>query len=107
MTWTLSNFLIQLISGVLGAHAAATALHEHHFGFIGHTLAGIAGGALGGFFLQQLAVTMVTASGALNAPTALENFILQALSGAGSGGCVMLVTGLILHAIGEHRTKQK
>lgn len=107
MTWTLSNFLIQLVAGVLGAHAAATALHEHHFGVIGHTLAGIAGGALGGFFLQRLAVTMVTASGGLTTPTAAENFILQALSGAGSGGCVVLVTGLILHAIGEHRAKQK
>lgn len=107
MTWTLTNFLIQLIAGVLGAHAAATALHEHHFGFVGHTIAGFAGGALGGLFLQQLAVTMVTASGGLNAPSAVENFILQAMSGAGTGGCVMLVTGLILHAIAEHRAKQK
>ena len=104
MTWTLTNVIIQLVMGVLGAHAAATAVHEHHFGFIGHTLTGAIAGALSGYFLQQLAVTVVTASGSLNEVGAVDNFILQGLAGAASGGCLMLVIGLIVHSFGQHRS---
>jgi uncharacterized membrane protein YeaQ/YmgE (transglycosylase-associated protein family) len=106
MTWTFSNFLIHIGAGILGAHAVASALHDHRFGFVGHTLAGLLGGILSGYFFQELAVTMVTASGSLNEPTLGENIILQALAGAASGACAMLFVGFAKHAIDDHRAKK-
>ena len=38
MTWTLTSLVIQIITGVVGGHLAATAAHEHSFGAVGHTL---------------------------------------------------------------------
>jgi hypothetical protein len=36
------------IAGFAGAHFAAPALHEHRFGWLGHSLVGLIAGALGG-----------------------------------------------------------
>jgi uncharacterized membrane protein YeaQ/YmgE (transglycosylase-associated protein family) len=44
MIWTSTNLVIQIVTGVLGAHFAASAAEEHGFGFFGHTLAGLVGG---------------------------------------------------------------
>ena len=106
MNWTLTNLIIQAITGIFGAHVAAIAAREHGFGFIGHTLVGLIGGAGSGYFLQTLAVTMVTGSGSLNEPTAAENVILQGLAGAGVGGCLMLIVGFGRHAINEHKAQK-
>jgi uncharacterized membrane protein YeaQ/YmgE (transglycosylase-associated protein family) len=76
MIWTSTNLVIQMVAGVLGAHFVATAAHEHGFGFIGHTIAGLIAGALSGYFLQKLAVTVVTASGSLNDVDAANNAVL-------------------------------
>jgi hypothetical protein len=107
MTWTATNLIIQVITGILGGHAAAAAAKEHEFGLIGHTIAGAIGGALSGYFLQNLAVTMVTASGSLNEPTAVENAFIQAVTGLAAGGIVTLVTGLVKHAIDQHNTTKQ
>ena len=48
MTWTLWGLVVEAFAGFLGAHAAAGAAHERRFGFLGHSLAGLAGGALSG-----------------------------------------------------------
>ena len=90
MIWTSTNLVIQMVAGVLGAHFVATAAHEHGFGFIGHTIAGLIAGALSGYFLQKLAVTVVTASGSLNDVDAANNAVLQGLTGLTAGGCLML-----------------
>ena len=102
MIWTSSNLVIQIFTGVLGAHFAATAAREHGFGFFGHTLVGAIGGALSGYFLQTLAVTLVTGSGSLNEIRAVDNAVLQGLAGIAAGGCLMLVVGFIKHSI-DHR----
>jgi hypothetical protein len=100
MEWTLTNFWIQVVGGVLGAHGAATAAaKEHSFGAIGHTVVGALGGALGGFFLQTLATTMVTGTGSLNEPRIVEVVVLQGLTGAVVGGIAMLLVGFIKHSI--------
>ena len=52
MNWTATNMVIQIIAGVLGAHGAAVAAHEHRFGFLGHTLAGALAGAVSGYGLS-------------------------------------------------------
>jgi hypothetical protein len=46
MTWSVTNFIIQIIAGIVGGHAAAAAVHDHQFGALGHTIAGAAGGAV-------------------------------------------------------------
>jgi hypothetical protein len=102
MTWTSTNLVIQILTGVLGAHFAAAAAREHGFGFLGHTLAGAIGGALSGYFLQKLAVTLVTGSGSLNEITAVDNAVMQGLAGVAAGGCLTLVVGFIKHSI-DHR----
>jgi hypothetical protein len=104
MTWTVANLVIQLIAGILGGHAAAALVKEHSFGWLGHTVAGAAGGAFSGYFLQTLAATVVTASGSLNQPTVVENGIIQGLAGLVAGGVVMLVVGLAKHGIEHHRS---
>jgi hypothetical protein len=102
MIWTSTNLVIQILTGVLGAHFAATAAREHGFGFLGHTLVGALGGALSGYFLQTLAVTLVTGSGSLNEIRAVDNAVLQGLAGIAAGGCLALVVGFIKHSI-DHR----
>jgi uncharacterized membrane protein YeaQ/YmgE (transglycosylase-associated protein family) len=100
MIWTSTNLVIQILTGVLGAHFAATAAREHNFGFLGHTLVGAIGGALSGYFLQTLAVTLVTGSGSLIG--AVDNAVLQGLAGIAAGGCLTLVVGFIKHSV-DHR----
>jgi hypothetical protein len=90
MTWTITNLLVQAVIGVLGAHIAAAVIHDHAFGFRGHTQVGLIAGGFGGAFLQQTANTVVMASGELNEPTAVQIFILQALAGAISGAIAMM-----------------
>ena len=93
--WTILNLVIQAIAGILGAHAAALAAHEHRFGFIGHSLVGLAAGVLSGFFLQRIVMTTVTASGDAMPITALDAGIYQAVAGLAVGGMAMLVVGLL------------
>jgi uncharacterized membrane protein YeaQ/YmgE (transglycosylase-associated protein family) len=104
MMWTLTNLVIQIITGILGGHAAAAASREHSFGALGHTIAGAAGGALSGTFFQTYISTVVTAGGAVNEPTAIEQDIIQAVTGAVVGGICTLLVGFIKRAIDEHKS---
>jgi uncharacterized membrane protein YtjA (UPF0391 family) len=94
MTWTVSNLIIQIIAGVLGAHGAAAGLKEHNFGALGHTLAGAVGGTLSGVFLQTV-VRSVTVTGIPIEPTLLERVIIQGIVGAAAGAATMMVIGFI------------
>jgi uncharacterized membrane protein YeaQ/YmgE (transglycosylase-associated protein family) len=106
MIWTSTNLVIQIVTGILGAHFVASAAEEHSFGFFGHTIAGLVGGTLSGYFLQKLAVTVVTASGSLNEVDAADNAVLQGLTGLAAGGCLMLVVGFIKHSIEKHKAEK-
>ena len=107
MIWTSTNLVIQIVTGILGAHFAATAAREHDFGFFGHTITGAIGGGLSGYFLQQLAVTVVTASGSLNEISAADNAVMQGLAGIAAGGCLTLVVGFIKHAREQHHAQKE
>jgi uncharacterized membrane protein YeaQ/YmgE (transglycosylase-associated protein family) len=104
MPWTLANLAIQIITGILGGHAAAAASREHSFGALGHTIAGAAGGALSGTFLQTYISTVVTAGGSVNEPTAVEQAVIQAVTGAVVGGICTLLVGFIKRSIDEHKS---
>ena len=103
-TWTFANLILQTIAGRFGALAAAAAAKDHHFGLVGHTIAGAAGGAVSGYFTQLLAVTVVTASGSLNHVTRVDNAVIQVLTGARAGGITMLAVGLLKHSIYQNRS---
>jgi hypothetical protein len=103
MEWTFTSLVIQTVAGLIGANLAATAAHEHRFGFWRHTLVGLASGALAGLTLQQYASTVVTASGSLNQPTQVQIFASQALTGGVIGAIAMIVIGFIIN----ERSKQK
>jgi uncharacterized membrane protein YeaQ/YmgE (transglycosylase-associated protein family) len=66
MTWTLTNFLIEMIAGIVGGHAIAAIAKEHSFGALGHSITGALGGAFSGYFLQTLAATVVDSTGEIN-----------------------------------------
>ncbi len=67
MTWTV--LVIEIIAGIVGAHAISATAKEHSFGAIGHTVAGAVGGAISGYFLQTLAATVVNSTGAVQQHT--------------------------------------
>ncbi|MGA2055745.1 MAG: hypothetical protein ABSG88_10575 [Bradyrhizobium sp.] len=96
MEWTFANLIIQTVAGLIGSHIAAAAAHEHRFGFWGHSLVGLVSGAVGGLALQTYAATMVTGSGTLNAPTHVQVFASEALTGAVIGAIAMMTIGLII-----------
>jgi hypothetical protein len=81
--WTMWGSAVQTVAGFLGGQAAASAAHEHRFGFLGHSLAGLVGGALSGIFLQPAVFTIVTGSGSQNASTTVEIAVLHALNRRG------------------------
>jgi hypothetical protein len=106
MTWTFTNLVIQIIAGILGGNAAAAASKEHSFGALGHTIVGAVGGGLSGAFFQTLVGTMVTAGGNLNEPTAVEQAVLQGLTGAAAGGILTLVLGFIKNSVEHHKSSE-
>jgi hypothetical protein len=90
MEWSVTNLLIQIVTGILGAHAAAVAVKEYSFGVLGHTVAGMIGEALSGYFLQTLVATVVTGANSFNEPRMVEQVVVQGLAGAVGGGIAML-----------------
>lgn len=97
MDWT-TNLIVQIVAGLAGAHVAATALHEHRFGWVGHSLVGLIAGALSGYFLQAIALTVVNGAGGINEPTVVEAAIIETLTGAAAGGIAMVIVGFLVHA---------
>jgi hypothetical protein len=103
MSWTVTNLFIQVIMGLIGGHVAAVAAHEHSFGVVGHTITGLIGGMLSGYFLQTAVGTLLNGSGLANAPDPVSQAILQALAGLVAGAVVTLVVGLVEHSLEHHK----
>ena len=96
MEWTITNLILQTVGGLAGAHFAATALHDHRFGMLGHSLVGLLAGALSGYFIQLLVLTVVTGSGSLNEPRNVDIFVIEGLTGMVVGGIAMAAVGMML-----------
>jgi len=97
MDWT-TGLIVQIVAGLAGAHMAAAALHEHQFGWIGHSLIGLIAGALSGYFLQATVLTLVTASGSMTPPTAVEAAVIEGMTGAVVGAIAMAAAGFLINA---------
>ncbi len=106
MSWTLWGLAVQTIAGFFGAHAAASAAQEHRFGFTGHSITGLIGGALSGAFLQEAAVTIVTGSGSQNPSTTAEIAVTHAITGAVAGGILTLAVGFLIQQGGGGRVSK-
>lgn len=90
MDWTVSNLAIQIFAGVLGANALAVVIRNVGFRLLAQSLIGGIGGTFGGLFLQNLALTMVTATGSQNVNRYGDIVMLNVLSGLGSGAALLL-----------------
>jgi uncharacterized membrane protein YeaQ/YmgE (transglycosylase-associated protein family) len=105
MTWTLTNLVIEIIAGIVGAHAISAAAKEHSFGVIGHAIAGAVGGAFSGYFLQKLAATVVDSTGEVRQDAdAVTLWLLQGLTGLAAGAMLTSVVGFAKHGVDQHRT---
>jgi len=96
MDWT-TGLIVQIVAGFAGAHFAAAALHEHRFGWIGHSLVGLIIGALSGYLLQTIVLTVVTGSGSTNEPRFVEAAVIEAMTSAVVGAIAMAGVGLAVH----------
>ena len=105
MTWTITNLVIEIIAGILGAHAISAAAKEHSFGVIGHTIAGAVGGAFSGYFLQTLAATVVNSTGEVQQDAdPVTQWLLQGLAGLAAGAILTMAVGFAKHSIDQHRS---
>jgi len=107
MTWTITNLLIQIVTGILAALALGAVERSHSFGPVGNAVLGLIGGALSGYFLQTIVATVVTAAGALTPPTAVENTVMQVLAGAVSGAGLLLIASVVKFVTHEHRASRR
>ena len=80
-------FLVQLASGILGAHLVATRWPRVQLGTFGNGLAGVVGGALGGVMLNgDFMIPQGPAVAALDPGT-----IVAQVAGGGTGGALVLI----------------
>jgi hypothetical protein len=98
MDWTTGLF-VQIVAGLAGAHVAANALHEYRFGWIGHSLVGLIAGALSGYLLQTIVLTVVTGSGSTNELRFVDAAVIETMTGAVVGAIAMAGVGLAVKAI--------
>jgi uncharacterized membrane protein YeaQ/YmgE (transglycosylase-associated protein family) len=104
MTWTITNLVIEIIAGIIGAHAISAVAKEHSFGPIGHSIAGAIGGAFSGYFLQTLVATVVDSTGQVRQDAdTVTQWLLQGFAGFAAGAILTMAVGFTKHSIDEHR----
>ncbi len=107
MTWTVTNLVIEIIAGIVGAHAISAVAKEHSFGVIGHTIAGAVGGAFSGYFLQTLAATVVDSTGGVHQDAdAVTRWLLQVFMGLAAGAILTMAIGFAKHSIDQHKMEK-
>ncbi len=105
MSWTVTNLVIEVVAGIIGAHAISAAAKEHSFGVVGHTIAGAVGGAFSGYFLQTLIATVVNSTGQVQPGADLvTQWLLQGFGGFAAGAILTMAVGFAKHSIDQHRS---
>ena len=87
------SLIISLLSGALGGNLAAKFMPSSTLGTLGNSVAGIAGGGLGGSLLGMVSPAMgaAAASGGMDVTS-----ILGSVAGGGvGGGVVMAIIGFV------------
>jgi uncharacterized membrane protein YeaQ/YmgE (transglycosylase-associated protein family) len=104
MTWTLTNFVIEIIAGIVGGHAISAVAKEHSFGVLGHSVSGALGGAFSGYFLQTLVAAVVDSSGEYHQDAdQLTQWFIQAIAGMVAGAILTMAVGFAKRALEQHR----
>ena len=85
--------IIQLVSGAVGGNLAGSVMKESSMGTLWNSVAGIAGGGLGGQILGMMG--MAAASGDMS----VSGILTSIASGGVGGGIVMAVIGMVKKAM--------
>ena len=107
MTWTITNLVIEIITGVIGGLAMAGVAKEHSFGALGHASAGALGGALSGYFLQTRVAAVVDFNGEVRLPSdQVTQWFVQGIAGLVAGAIVVMAVAIARHVV-EHHHRRK
>jgi hypothetical protein len=88
---SLLPLLIQLGSGAIGGNVAGKVMPQFNLGTLGNSIAGIAGGGIGGTLLSMVMGGAASGAGAMSITG-----ILSSVAGGGlGGGALMAVIGIV------------
>ena len=87
----IAGLLINLVSGAVGGNLAGAGLKEQSLGAIGNTIAGLIGGAAGGYILK--AVDILNTAGVANMP--VSSIATEAGATAVCGAILTAIVGFI------------
>ena len=90
--------IVQLLSGVVGANGAGALLKQFSLGWLGNSVAGLVGGAVGGQLLLMLlrgAGHGTSGSGGID----VGSLVAQVVSGAIGGGFLTVIVGGLRQAL--------
>ena len=93
MTWTMTNLVIEIIAGIVGAHIVALGARVPNFGALGRSVVGAIGGCVGGYFLN--AAMVVNGSNALNESRLLDQAMAHGLTAAATAGILILAISFV------------
>ncbi len=93
------GLIIQLISGALGGNVAGKLMPNSSLGTLWNSVAGIAGGGIGGQLLGMLlpSVGAAAAGGGMD----IGSILAQVAGGGVGGGVVMAIIGMIKKAMAK------
>ena len=89
--------IIQLVSGALGGNAAGKLMPKFDLGTLWNSVAGVAGGGLGGQILGMLGM----AAGGGGEAMDIGSIIASVASGGVGGGALMAIIGMIKSAMNK------
>ena len=92
MTWTMTNLMIEIIAGIVGAHIVAIAAREYRFGALGRSVVGAVGG-VGGYLLD--AAMVLNGSNASYVSRPLDQTMAHSLTAAATGGILILAISFV------------
>ncbi len=95
----MTSLIIQLLSGAVGGNLAGALMKNNSLGTLWNSVAGIAGGGIGGQLLGMIVPSLgaAAASGSMDLTS-----ILGSVAGGGvGGGLVMAIVGMIKKAMAK------
>ena len=93
MAWTMTNLMIEIIAGIVGAHIVAIAARAYRFGARGRSVVGAIGGYVGGYLLD--AAMVLNGSNALYVSRLLDQTMAHTLTAAATGGILILAISFV------------
>jgi uncharacterized membrane protein YeaQ/YmgE (transglycosylase-associated protein family) len=91
------GLVVDLVSGAVGGNVAGVALKDKSLGAIGNTIAGLVGGAAGGYIIQAVGFLNTMGASEMTVGSLME----QGGVGLVSGGILTAVVGFIKKAMNK------